>query len=451
MSADGRCRSCSVSGVRARYEVYNTSFLRRVRELHDNSSIETSYTLYVRAGFGVNQLGGVPLYGEKTPGLCQACQVEGCLDCLNYYKRCERCATGYGPSVLYSKSKRRSLLQTSVDERYDTLTYTYGGGIFTYVVVPSGAPSSAYDSSYGGDDSEDGGYDTYTYAYGGGIITYEDVPSGADAAAPSGAYDSSYGGDDFEDGETADYVESNSFVSCTKCSEDRCGICQEVYTKCNGYYSDCDKAVARVESASNAGVNNIEKCEGEPSFAGNGYVSKRVYTIVDGDCAECGSGSVGNTWYWYPADDADGEMATYCWMDGQMRSVAANAFDESDGCKYPAGITLELTNLCYSNNRGVQFDVYGTFKGSYCGITKTIYVYGESIFGPVWEELGKSDAITWSYAATEGSVTPASSSESSPTSSSSPSNATGKSDAAARSIMPASILMALVATILAAL
>lgn len=282
-------------------------------------------------GFGVTKLGGVSLYGEAAPGLCEACQVQGCLDCLNYYKRCEGCKTGYGPSTEYTRPGSRRLLQ---------------------------------------DTSSTDGTNDYDY--------------------------------DYDYGNSADYVESNSFESCTKCSEDRCGICGEIYSKCDGYYSDCDTSVTRVGKASEVSVDAIDKCEGDPGFAGNGYTSKRVYTIIDGDCAECGAGVIGWDWYWYPLDSATGEVATYCWMDGRMRSVAANAFQASDGCPYPGTVMLKLQNLCYTNNRGVSFNVYATFEGTYCGVTKTVYVFGDSIFGPIWEKLGEEDAITWTYASTKG-------------------------------------------------
>jgi hypothetical protein len=307
----------------------------------------------------VTELGGVSLYGETSPGLCEACQVDGCLDCLNYYKRCEGCKTGYGPTERYEMPQRRRLLQ-------DT-----------------GADETNSDYASGGD--------------------YE--------------YD--------DDLNTADYVESNSFASCSKCSDDRCGICQEVYTTCNGYITDCDKSVIEVGKATRVSVDDIDQCEGGPGFNGNGYTSKRTYTIVDGDCAECGAKSIGYSWYWYPLDMATGDVATYCWMDGQMRSIAANAFTGSDGCEYPGTMTLELTNLCYSSNRGVAFNVDATFKGIYCGQTKTIYVNGESIFGPVWEKLesGDKDAITWTYAATAGKDSSATTSSTTPSSITSSPNA----------------------------
>ena len=306
------------------------------------------------AGFGVTELGGVNLYGEASPGLCEACQVDNCLDCLNYYKRCEGCKTGYGPSEEFTRPGRRRLLQDAVAN------------------------------------------DQYVEEYNPAQDDY---------------------GQEYDDTNSAEYVESNSFDSCTKCSDDGCGVCQEVYSKCNGYITDCDKSVTQVGTASEVSMDAIDQCSGEPGFAGNGYTSKRIYTVIDGNCAECGTGTIGYTWYWYPLDTATGEVATYCWMDGQMRSVAANALTASDECPYPGTVTLKLTNLCYSNNRGVAFNVYGTFEGAYCGITKTIYVNGESIFGPVWEKLesGDSDAITWTYAATEGMGPTASDTSPSPT------------------------------------
>ena len=133
---------------------------------------------------------------------------------------------------------------------------------------------------------------------------------------------------------------------CLKCAGSNCGVCDNNYKKCTRKVAKCNGKIKKVRSATKVKVDEIkgegnESCFGEPYHAGTGYVSRFVPLVKNGVCIDCNSNN------WYTRD----VKRDFCWVDGVMKQVAANAFKEKKGCKYPQDIKLKLLNTCANNNR----------------------------------------------------------------------------------------------------